>query len=462
MSKILVDITDVLAWRRTNQAVTGIQRVVIQTFFSSYFIHNENVQFIERSALGLRLVPKTTIRDFLGKLETAQNDYEVKRAQQEQFLPLKLARLLQVAIARPEKVLPYLAKNFFPFGLIFILFFIAFLPFALISVWLAYRLPFFNLSRDHYQPAKTDKIILCGAFWSIADNVSYYSRMKSKVGVELVTYIYDLIPLSHPQYCHQDFAREFQHQLAGITKISDRFIVISEHVRQELSTYLHTNKLGDKDIFTTRFGFEFNTSQRKKRTDIDLVEKLKLKQHGFFLFVGTLDPRKNPILLLDVWSKLLEKYSTKTPKLVFAGRPGHDMQEFEEYAERLNQHTPDKIVVLGETTDPELEQLYQGSLGLIFPSFVEGWGLPVEEALYFGKYVLASNSSSIPEAGRNAAFYFSPEDGHRLFQEIVSILENDGYLASKEKLARTTARKLSKELSWEQTAIQVTQYVMES
>jgi glycosyltransferase involved in cell wall biosynthesis len=137
--------------------------------------------------------------------------------------------------------------------------------------------------------------------------------------------------------------------------------------------------------------------------------------------------RKNHDLLFRVWRKLLEELpADQVPTLVFAGREGwlvHDLMEQIKATNFLN----GKLVHLEDPTDADLKALYEGCLFTLFPSFYEGWGLPVTESLAFGKPCIASNRSSIPEAGGKLARYIDPDnltDAYRVIKE--TILDRPG------------------------------------
>jgi glycosyltransferase involved in cell wall biosynthesis len=99
----------------------------------------------------------------------------------------------------------------------------------------------------------------------------------------------------------------------------------------------------------------------------------------------------------------------RVPVLVFAGRIGWLVQDLMQQL-RNTAFLNGKIVLVEEPTDAELVALYRGCRFTLFPSFYEGWGLPVTESLAFGKPCIISNRTSLPEAGGSLARYFDPED----------------------------------------------------
>jgi glycosyltransferase involved in cell wall biosynthesis len=110
--------------------------------------------------------------------------------------------------------------------------------------------------------------------------------------------------------------------------------------------------------------------------------------------------------------------------------------------------TRDKIVILHRTSDEELSWLYQNCLRTMYPSFYEGWGLPVSESLAYGKYCLASNSSSLPEAGAGLVNHLDPLDFAAWLEAVTELMRSPERLAAVEGLIR--ARYCP--MTWERSA----------
>src|ERR1035441_5137388 len=152
----------------------------------------------------------------------------------------------------------------------------------------------------------------------------------------------------------------------------------------------------------------------------------------YFLFVGTLEPRKNLAMLLEAWREVRSHHAVD---LVIAGRCPADFPEIPaEPALRL----------AGEVADPELPALYSGALGFVYPSLYEGFGLPVLEAMQCGAPVIASRA--VAEAGGDAAIYAATP---RELAEAMALLASRPDLAA---AARERSLARAREFSWEQTA----------
>ena len=127
------------------------------------------------------------------------------------------------------------------------------------------------------------------------------------------------------------------------------------------------------------------------------------------------------------------------PNLVFAGKIGwlvDDLLDDLQASDYLN----GKIILLRGLSDAELQQAYRSCLFTVFPSLSEGWGLPIAESLAHGKFCVASNHTSIPEAGGNLVDYFDPLNEDDALAKIERPLIDPGYLAAREAQLRAEYR----------------------
>lgn len=152
----------------------------------------------------------------------------------------------------------------------------------------------------------------------------------------------------------------------------------------------------------------------------------------YFLFVGTLEPRKNLLTLVDAWREVRRRHAVE---LVLVGRRRADAPSIaEEPGLRL----------AGEIPDEKLSELYSGALALVYPSLYEGFGLPVLEAMQCGTGVIAS--SAVAEAAGDAAVYADDTGG--LVRAMLEAVERPGWVIERRTLSLARAR----EFSWERTA----------
>ncbi len=152
----------------------------------------------------------------------------------------------------------------------------------------------------------------------------------------------------------------------------------------------------------------------------------------YFLFVGTLEPRKNVPLLVDAWREVRRRHAID---LVIAGRPRADFRPLE---------PADGLHCLGEVPDEALPGLYSGALALVYPSAYEGFGLPVLEAMQCGAAVITT--PALAEAAGDAAIFAA--NGPQLVEAMLQAIARPAWLA--EFRARSLRR--AGQFSWERTA----------
>jgi glycosyltransferase involved in cell wall biosynthesis len=155
----------------------------------------------------------------------------------------------------------------------------------------------------------------------------------------------------------------------------------------------------------------------------------------YFLFVGTVEPRKNLPLLVEAWRAVRERQPAA--ELVIAGRRRVDGPAIREQP---------GLRLLGEVPDAELPALYSGATAFVYPSLYEGFGLPVLEAMQCGTCVIASPALS--ETAGNAAVYAG--NARELVQAMLDALERPAWRAEWSARARVRAA----EFSWRRTALE--------
>jgi glycosyltransferase involved in cell wall biosynthesis len=159
-----------------------------------------------------------------------------------------------------------------------------------------------------------------------------------------------------------------------------------------------------------------------------------LQPGGFWLSVGTLEPRKNHARLLRAYARLRAARPT-TPPLVIAGGRGWLIPDL--------QRLPDQVILLGYATDAELHWLYANCFAFVFPSLFEGFGLPVVEAMSQGAAVVTSNSSSLPEVVGDAGLLVDPLDEDALCAALVELADDPGARAGLGARARERAQRFT-------------------
>ena len=146
-----------------------------------------------------------------------------------------------------------------------------------------------------------------------------------------------------------------------------------------------------------------------------------LSSQGFWLSVGTIEPRKNQRRLVEAYANYL-KLGGATLPLVLAGGNGWLMDDFKAYITELG--LDEHIIMTGYATDEELFWLYRNCYAHVYPSLFEGFGLPVLEGMQMGAPTITSNTSSIPEVAGDAAILIDPEDVNAITQALLRLSNN--------------------------------------
>jgi alpha-1,3-rhamnosyl/mannosyltransferase len=218
-----------------------------------------------------------------------------------------------------------------------------------------------------------------------------------------VTTVHDLSVLVHPQWHPADRVRWYETGFRAGMQQTRRFVAASEFTKREMVAWLgvpaeriHVTYQAPRRAFRLRSTGELAAT----RAALRLPER-------YFLFVGTLEPRKNVLGLLDAFSSLAPAERAANPLLI-AGAWGWKADRIREaLAER---RLADHVRLLGYTHDEQLAALYSGCTGLLWPTLYEGFGLPPLEAMACGAPVVVSDVASLPEVVGDAGVRLDPRD----------------------------------------------------
>lgn len=257
--------------------------------------------------------------------------------------------------------------------------------------------------------------------------------------IKIVYTLYDLSFLEFPEYTTEENRLACFRGVFNASINADHIIAISHHTRSHfLSTFVHYPSDCISVCYpASRFNFnETIASQPRLST---------LASGKFWLNVGTLEPRKNQKLLLKAYATLPKNIISEMP-LVFAGGHGWMLEDFESLINELN--LQDHVILLGYSTEEELAWLYQNCFCLVYPSFFEGFGLPVLEAMSAGSVVISSEVSSLPEIVGEAGILIDPNNLDDLVSAMYRLFSDNNFYQQLKKMSLIEAKKFS----WEQTA----------
>lgn len=229
-------------------------------------------------------------------------------------------------------------------------------------------------------------------------------------------------------------------------KKAKKVLTISQASKDDI---IRTYKiLGDR-IVVTYPGIKQVASTKYKVLSMDELKKKYGIEGDYVLFVGTLQPRKNIVGLIEAFSHVKRDSSPKAQNdilLVIVGKKGWMYEEILQAPKKYE--VENKVRFLEFVPDEDLSLLYKNALCLVLPSLYEGFGLPILEAMQNGCPVITSNVSSLPEAGGDAALYIDPTNVDDIVSKISMLLKDEKL---REELVKKGYQQVKK-FSWEKTA----------
>ena len=229
------------------------------------------------------------------------------------------------------------------------------------------------------------------------------NHIPIRCAIPTVTTIHDLSVIEHPEWHPADRVRWYDREFDAGLRQSCRFIAASEYTKQQMVARL--NIAADKIDVTYQAPRPAFTPQPTARSNA-ARERLHLPAQ-FFLFVGTLEPRKNVPGLLEAYAHLDLPLRNRFP-LVLAGGWGWKMDQLATLIDQFRLR--DHVRLVGYLSDPTLAALYSCATALVWPTRYEGFGLPPLEAMACGCPVIVSGVSSLPEVVGDAGILLDPDD----------------------------------------------------
>jgi glycosyltransferase involved in cell wall biosynthesis len=249
-----------------------------------------------------------------------------------------------------------------------------------------------------------DVFITIGAFWGVAGIGRLLQELKNS-GVVIGVFIHDILPISAPEFFQARDTRVFVKGIVEVLTFADFVLTSSEYNKELLIKHMAAQGMAPLPVHLVPLAREIPGPVATDAKVSSVVAEFVRKE--FVLCVGTIEVRKNPTYLFYIWKLMVQSGRTKIPTLVFAGRKGWLVQDFIDQLKACN-FLDGKIVVLHDLTDAELNLLYRKCILTMFPSFAEGWGLPVGESLAHGKISICSDAGGISEVGGKLLDYLDP------------------------------------------------------
>ncbi|BBU62648.1 hypothetical protein MSC49_25830 [Methylosinus sp. C49] len=227
--------------------------------------------------------------------------------------------------------------------------------------------------------------------------------LDARPDVKPVFFVYDLLPLDAPEFFRP--AERDKHRLVmdNIVRRAAGVVVASASVARRFTNYATEKGRGDLPVCVA--GLPAAPAFERAA-----VADPRLADTPYFVFCSTIEPRKNHMLMLDVWRELAEREGVRAPKLVLVGKRGWHNQNVLRMLERCAALRPHVVEASGLST-PAMRRLLAGARAALAPSFAEGFGLPIAEAAACGAPIIASDIEIFREIADDTLDYIDPLDG---------------------------------------------------
>lgn len=304
---------------------------------------------------------------------------------------------------------------------------------ARVNPWLPYgvymRLPFLF-----------EKISYNSIMHSKADIYHFFNFIiPKKIRGKTITTVYDMVYKLYPETMSNVNRRIHARELARSCQHADLILTISQNSQRQIAEFMHVPEEKIHIAYPAVDRSQFYPEQNRQY----LQEKYQIQQ-DYFLYLGTLEPRKNIPRLVQAFHVVSQKQ--KDVILVLAGQKGWQYEEIFKTIQYLK--LENKVRFLGYVPDEDKRVLYSGARAFLFPSLYEGFGMPPLEAMACGTPVVVSNTSSLPEVVGAAGLYVNPLDVENMAEAMVRITENDTLRENNIRAGLLQAQKFS----WENAA----------
>ena len=235
----------------------------------------------------------------------------------------------------------------------------------------------------------------------------------SAADVKPVLMVHDLIPLTHPEFCRAGEPERHRQRMRTLLRISKAIIGNSQHTIDVLGAFAEAEQLPQAPTLVAWPG-----TQR-----LPLPAQRPENAYTDFVILGTIEGRKNHLLLLDIWQQLIRRLGTAAPRLVIIGRRGWACDDV--LARLDSGEGGDHVVETGPLSDGAIAAHLAGARALLFPSFAEGYGLPLLEALAAGVPAIAADLPVFREIGQGIPLMLPPDDVEAWMAAISGYAQSD-------------------------------------
>ena len=308
------------------------------------------------------------------------------------------------------------------------------------------------LSRHVFMPLKV-KLFKPDVFFAPSGQVPWGWFWKA------VITIHDLAIYEHPEWFAGMGNQDFSTRVIvpnSIERKSDAIIAVSKATQDQIERIFPAAKGKSKVVYEGIDSIDLDP--------VDLPEERFPYDRDYIFFLGTIEPRKNLPTAMRAFDRFLSEHPDQVlqTRFILAGNFGWDTREVEETANEINkkwcEYEPDGVVqALGKVSEQEKWLLMAQASAFIFPSFYEGFGLPVLEAMAAGVPVITSNKGALAEIGGDAVMFVEPDDIEKMSLSIAQCL----LLPDGANTLRMDGLRQAKKFSWKKAADQTMEILLD-
>ena len=253
--------------------------------------------------------------------------------------------------------------------------------------------------------------------------------------------IYDLTYLRFPQTLPVHFRLYYRWLIPFMVRRADHILAISEFTKSELVTLLN---IPENKITVTYLASKISDHSLSHNEALRLLSGLGIERN-FILAVGTIEPRKNLVRLVQAFSKIVRQHQVDVDLVIVGTRGWLSTSIVSALSES---EAAARIKFLGYVSDETLAALYQMATFFIYPSIYEGFGLPIIEAMSLGTPVITSNCSAMPEVAGESALLIDPFDVESIYAAMIRLIRDHDL----RKDLGAKGREQAHSFSWRSTA----------
>lgn len=400
---IVLDMSHMVT-RLNRRATTGIDRVDL-----AYALHfaSESPRIVCGTHYGLfapHLLSPRTVSSLVDLFETVQLEREQSDNRSESQDPLARLKNNKV-VSRTEDMQPFSIAQ---------------------RARLFARQSAFRIRQDQQGSIPPGAIYLSVAQHAF-EHARFFNWLNRRRDVLPVFLVHDLIPLDYPEFFRAGYEERFQRRTKTILTHAGAIITTTSHVAERITEEYRRHNRQPVPIHAEPLPSPLGWNE----TPLDS----RLGNETYFVVVSTIEPRKNHRLLINVWRELSRR-TRSVPKLVIVGHRGWENEQiFRELDVSLDIRP--HIIEVASLSSSQLRNLIRNARALLMPSFAEGYGLPIVEALSLGTPVLCSDIPVFHEVSQNMAMFLSPLDGKGWLEAIEKLKSKDSAL-HRELLAKVS------------------------